>query len=68
MIDEIAAEQLYVQATALDPRFALAYARASLLNSGSSVTAMTGSARRKRAPRRRKLCGYRQPWAKRIWP
>ena len=32
-IDEIAAEQLYVQATALDPTFALAYARASLLNS-----------------------------------
>ena len=31
--DEIAAEQLYVQATAVDPRFALAYARASLLNS-----------------------------------
>src|SRR5450432_1331572 len=30
--DEIEAEQLYVQATALDPRFALAYARASLLN------------------------------------
>jgi serine/threonine protein kinase/tetratricopeptide (TPR) repeat protein len=30
--DEIAAEQLYVQATALDPKFALAYARASLLN------------------------------------
>ena len=31
--DEIAAEQLYVQATTVDPRFALAYARASLLNS-----------------------------------
>jgi TolB-like protein/DNA-binding winged helix-turn-helix (wHTH) protein/Tfp pilus assembly protein PilF len=31
--DEIEAEQLYVQATALDPGFALAYARASLLNS-----------------------------------
>jgi serine/threonine protein kinase/Flp pilus assembly protein TadD len=31
--DEIAAEQLYVQATAVDPTFALAYARASLLNS-----------------------------------
>jgi serine/threonine protein kinase/Flp pilus assembly protein TadD len=31
--DEIAAEQLYVRATALDPKFALAYARASLLNS-----------------------------------
>ena len=29
----IAAEQLYMQATALDPGFALAYARASLLNS-----------------------------------
>ena len=28
-----AAEQLYVQATAVDPTFALAYARASLLNS-----------------------------------
>jgi TolB-like protein/DNA-binding winged helix-turn-helix (wHTH) protein/Flp pilus assembly protein TadD len=32
--DEIEAEQLYVQATALDPTFALAYARASILNSG----------------------------------
>ncbi len=31
--DEIAAEQLYVQATALDPKFALAHARASRLNS-----------------------------------
>jgi serine/threonine protein kinase/Flp pilus assembly protein TadD len=30
--DEIAAEQLYVQATAVDPAFALAYARASLMN------------------------------------
>jgi tetratricopeptide (TPR) repeat protein len=33
--DAIAAEQLYMQATALDPGFALAYARASILNSGS---------------------------------
>ena len=32
----IAAEQLYMQATVLDPGFALAYARASLLNSGMS--------------------------------
>ena len=32
--DAIAAEQLYMQAAALDPRFALAYARASILNSG----------------------------------
>jgi len=32
--DAIAAEQLYMQATALDPGFALAYARASILNSG----------------------------------
>ena len=31
--DESAAEQLYVQATTVDPTFALAYARASLLNS-----------------------------------
>jgi serine/threonine protein kinase/Flp pilus assembly protein TadD len=31
--DWSAAEQLYVQATAVDPTFALAYARASLLNS-----------------------------------
>ena len=31
--DEIGAEQLYVQATTIDPRFALAYARASMLNS-----------------------------------
>jgi serine/threonine protein kinase/tetratricopeptide (TPR) repeat protein len=32
--DDIEAEKLYMQATALDPGFALAYARASLLNSG----------------------------------
>ncbi len=31
--DEIAAEQLYVRATTIDPKFALAHARASLLNS-----------------------------------
>ncbi|PYK75272.1 MAG: hypothetical protein DME42_02935 [Verrucomicrobia bacterium] len=31
--DEIAAEQLLMQATAIDPGFALAYARASILNS-----------------------------------
>ena len=31
--DHIAAEQLYVQATTIDPRFALAYARASMCNS-----------------------------------
>jgi tetratricopeptide (TPR) repeat protein len=34
--DEIAAEQLCVQATSVDPTFALAYARASLLNSDIS--------------------------------
>jgi eukaryotic-like serine/threonine-protein kinase len=34
--DAIAAEQLYVQATAIDPTFALAHARASILNSGIS--------------------------------
>jgi serine/threonine protein kinase/Tfp pilus assembly protein PilF len=34
--DAIAAEQLYVQATAVDPTFALAHARASILNSGIS--------------------------------
>ena len=34
--DAIAAEQLYTQATTLDPGFALAYARASILNSGHS--------------------------------
>jgi len=32
--DDIAAEELCVQATTLDPTFALAYARASVLNSG----------------------------------
>jgi serine/threonine protein kinase/Flp pilus assembly protein TadD len=31
--DQIAAEQLYVRATKIDPRFALAYAHASILNS-----------------------------------
>jgi serine/threonine protein kinase/tetratricopeptide (TPR) repeat protein len=42
--DEIAAEQLYMQATALDPGFALAYARASILNSKISGS-MTGDHR-----------------------
>jgi serine/threonine protein kinase/tetratricopeptide (TPR) repeat protein len=32
--NDIAAEQLYVRATVIDPSFALAYARASILNSG----------------------------------
>src|SRR6266542_1409331 len=36
--DALAAEQLYVQATAVDPTFALAHARASLLNSQISST------------------------------
>ncbi len=34
--DAVAAEQLYMQATTLDPGFALAYARASILNSETS--------------------------------
>jgi len=34
--DDIAAEQLYMKATVLDPGFALAYAQASILNSGFS--------------------------------
>jgi eukaryotic-like serine/threonine-protein kinase len=33
---DIKAEQLYMQATSLDPGFALAYARASMINSGIS--------------------------------
>jgi tetratricopeptide (TPR) repeat protein len=36
--DEIAAEQLFMQATAIDPAFALAYARASILNSEISTS------------------------------
>ncbi|MGB8472680.1 MAG: protein kinase [Candidatus Acidiferrum sp.] len=35
--DEIASEQLYVRATTIDPRFALAYARASILNSDIAI-------------------------------
>jgi TolB-like protein/Tfp pilus assembly protein PilF len=35
--DTIAAEQLYLQATALDPGFAQAYAQASIINSGLST-------------------------------
>jgi tetratricopeptide (TPR) repeat protein len=35
--DTIAAEQLYEQATTIDPTFALAHARASVLNSGIST-------------------------------
>src|SRR5207302_9838077 len=35
--DQSAAEELYMQATALDPGFALAYARASILNSELST-------------------------------
>ena len=37
--DKIAAEQLYMQATTIAPTFALAYARASLLNSELAVPA-----------------------------
>jgi serine/threonine protein kinase/Flp pilus assembly protein TadD len=46
--DEIAAEQLYVQATAVDPTFALAYARASLMNTWISSYGQF-SARNKKA-------------------
>ena len=49
--DGIAAEQLYMQATALDPGFALAYAQASILNSGLS-TGMTGDHRTRKAKAR----------------
>ena len=35
--DQIEAEKIYMQAIALDPGFALAYAQASILNSGFSV-------------------------------
>src|SRR5438094_2708235 len=49
--DAIAAEELYMQATALDPGFALAYARASLLNSEIS-TAMTSDHRARKAKAR----------------
>src|SRR5438045_4967715 len=33
----------------------------------ASFPPMIARIRRKRAPRRKKLFGYRQPWAKRIW-
>jgi eukaryotic-like serine/threonine-protein kinase len=49
--DEIAAERLYMQATALDPGFALAYAQASILNSGLA-TGMTGDQRTRKAKAR----------------
>ena len=49
--DALAAEELYMQATALDPGFALAYAQASLLNSGIS-TAMTSDHRARKAKAR----------------
>jgi TolB-like protein/DNA-binding winged helix-turn-helix (wHTH) protein/Tfp pilus assembly protein PilF len=43
--DYVEAEKLYMQAIALDPGFALAYARASMLNSGFSVEDRTRKAR-----------------------
>src|SRR5438067_4621746 len=49
--DAIAGEELYMQATALDPGFALAYARASLLNSEIS-TAMTSDHRARKTKAR----------------
>jgi TolB-like protein/Flp pilus assembly protein TadD len=49
--NDIEAEQLYMQATALDPGFALAYARASILNSTIS-TAMTVDHRARKAKAR----------------
>src|SRR2546430_11016182 len=49
--DQIAAQRLYMQATAVDPRFALAYARASILNSDIS-SGMTGDYRARKAKAR----------------
>jgi TolB-like protein len=49
--NDIEAEQLYMQATALDPGFALAYARASIKNSGIS-TAMTSDHQARKAKAR----------------
>lgn len=49
--NDIEAEQLYTQATALDPGFTLAYARASIINSGLS-TAMTSDHRARKAKAR----------------
>ena len=49
--DALAAEELCMQATALDPGFALAYAQASLLNSDIS-TAMTSGNRTRKAKAR----------------
>ena len=49
--DPMAAEQIYMQATALDPRFALAYARASILNSDIS-SPMAGDYRARKAKAR----------------
>ena len=49
--DKIKAEQLYMQATALDPGFALAYAQASLLNSEISAV-MTGDYQARKAKAR----------------
>ncbi|MGI8955457.1 MAG: protein kinase domain-containing protein [Chthoniobacterales bacterium] len=45
--DEIAAEELCVQATVLDPKFALAYARASILNSEIEGSEHTGARKAK---------------------
>jgi serine/threonine-protein kinase len=49
--DGMAAERLYMQATALDPGFALAYAQASILNSGFSA-GTSGESRTVRAKAR----------------
>src|SRR6266576_4076421 len=49
--DQIAAQRLYMQATAVDPRFALAYARASILNSDIS-SGVTGDYRARKAKAR----------------
>ena len=49
--NDIEAEQLFVQATALDPGFALAYARASIINNGL-YTAVTSDHRARKAKAR----------------
>ena len=49
--NDMEAEQVYMQATALDPGFSLAYARASILNSSIS-TAMTVDHRARKAKAR----------------
>ena len=65
--DNTTLDQLYAQAIALDPKFALAYARASMNYSNQFWQARELALKRKRATWPKKRSAYRLLLAKLIW-